>query len=120
MRVCDRVFAPLCYAETGYMKYTVLARSLAFDLNSVSSDVKAQKCKTSFITRTELCIGVFAIKFCALYSNKYRTSVCLSCMAGVDKHFLRRTTLKTSLLPGATYITPIIAFKALTETVYIS
>jgi len=32
VRVRDRVFAPLRYAETGYTKYTVLARSLAFDL----------------------------------------------------------------------------------------
>jgi len=32
LRVRDRVFAPLRYAETGYTKYTVLARSLAYDL----------------------------------------------------------------------------------------
>jgi len=32
VRVCDRVFAPLRYAETGYTKYTVLARSFAYDL----------------------------------------------------------------------------------------
>jgi len=48
LRVRGRVFAPLRYAETGYTKYTVLAR-------------------------TELCVGVFDIKFCALYSNKYRS-----------------------------------------------
>jgi len=28
----DRVFAPLRYAETGYTKYTALARALAYDL----------------------------------------------------------------------------------------
>jgi len=27
--------------------------------------------KTSFITRTELCVGVFGVNFCALYSDKY-------------------------------------------------
>jgi len=32
MRVRDRVFAPLRYAETDYTKHTVLARSLAYDL----------------------------------------------------------------------------------------
>jgi len=32
VRVRDRVFAPLRYADTGHTKYTVLARSLAYDL----------------------------------------------------------------------------------------
>jgi len=32
VQVRDRVFAPLCFAETGYMKYTALAHSLAYDL----------------------------------------------------------------------------------------
>ena len=32
VRVRHRVFAPLRYAETGYTKYTILARSLAYDL----------------------------------------------------------------------------------------
>ena len=77
MRVRDRVFAPLRYAETDYTKHTVLARSLAYDLfimrtwTHAPSGVKALKSKTSFITSTKLCVGVFGIKFCALYSNKY-------------------------------------------------
>jgi len=32
VRAHDRVFAPLRYAKTGYTKYTLLARSLAYDL----------------------------------------------------------------------------------------
>jgi len=38
----------------------------------------------------------------------------------VGKHFLRRVIFKTLLLPGAAYITSIIALKTLTKTVHIS